>query len=106
MVSGESDRHRHSEHSEESQRGIKCWREILRFKHPALKGHEKDVEECLADPDIVRSSLKDPDVHIYYRVSLKGYVCAVVGGTDNKDRFVITAYFTKKPKQGNELWTK
>jgi hypothetical protein len=82
------------------------WREILRFKHPALKGHEKDVEECLADPDIVRSSLKDPDVHIYYRVSPKGYVCAVVSGVDNQDRFVITAYFTKKPKQGNELWIK
>lgn len=28
------------------------WREIVRYKHPALAGHERDVQECLHDPDL------------------------------------------------------
>ena len=40
------------------------WREIVRFKHPAIGGHEQDVQDCLRDPDVIRSSAKDPDVHL------------------------------------------
>jgi hypothetical protein len=82
------------------------WREILRFKHPALQGREGEVEQCLRDPDTVRSSLKEAAVHVYYRLSPKGYVCVVVSGDDNEDRFVITAYYARKIKKGDELWTK
>jgi len=39
------------------------WRQIVRFKHPALAGHEKDVRQCLHDPLVVRASAKDADVH-------------------------------------------
>ena len=86
--------------------GTLCWREIVRFKHPALAGHEADVRECVRDPDVIRASAKDPDVHLYYRPSPRGYVCAVVGGDDPNARFVITAYFTKSLKKGPDLWTK
>jgi hypothetical protein len=82
------------------------WREIVRFKHPALAGHEQDVRDCLTDPDLIRASTKDPDVHLYYRAADDTTVCVVVGGDDPANRFVVTAYFTKAPKKGTDLWTR
>jgi hypothetical protein len=82
------------------------WREIVRFKHPALAGHEEALRECVRDPDVIRASAKDQDVHPYYRPSPKGYVCTVVGGDDPNACFVITAYFTRNLKKGPDLWTK
>lgn len=82
------------------------WREIVRFKHPALAGHEAAVQDCVRDPTVIRASAKDPDVHLYYRPAHKGYICTVIGGDDPTSRFVITAYFTKSPKKGPDLWTK
>lgn len=80
------------------------WREIVRFKHPALADHENDVRACIEQPDVVRESLKDPSVHLYYKKSGNKYVCGVVGQTDKQAGFVVTAYFTDKIKQGTELW--
>jgi hypothetical protein len=82
------------------------WREIIRFKHPALRGHEEDVRECVRDPDCIRESAKNTTVHLHYRKMESGYVCVVVAGDDVDDRFVVTAYFTKSLKQGNDLWTR
>ncbi len=82
------------------------WREIVRFKHPALAGHEGDVRQCVADPDVIRESAKDPNVHLYYRIFSFGFVCAVVAGDLSEDRFVVTAYFTKSLKKGTDLWKK
>src|SRR5436305_992968 len=82
------------------------WREITRYKHPALAGHEADVRECVRDPEVVRASDKDPDVQMYYRAGPTRFVCVVVGGDNPTARFVITAYFTRAIKRGNELWTR
>lgn len=82
------------------------WREIVRYKHPALAGHDGDVQDCLSDPDMIRASAKDPDTHLYYRTVNRGVLCVVVGGEDPQHRFVITAYFTQSPKKGHDLWTK
>lgn len=82
------------------------WREIVRFKHPALAGSETLVQECLRDPDVIRESAKEAEVHLYYRAVEQGYLCVVVGGDDPEDRFVVTAYFTDSLKKGRELWTK
>jgi hypothetical protein len=62
------------------------WREIVRIKHPALAGYEASVRECIRDPEVIRASAKDPDVHLYYRLSPTGYTCVVVGGDDPDDR--------------------
>ena len=35
------------------------WREIVRFKHPAMAGHEKEVRECLESPAAICESEKD-----------------------------------------------
>lgn len=82
------------------------WREIVRFKHPAISGHEMAVRDCVRDPDMVRASAKDPNVHLFYRSSPAGTVCTVIGGDDPNGRFVVTAYFTRNPKKGPDLWTK
>jgi hypothetical protein len=82
------------------------WREVIRYKHPALAGHDSDVRDCLSDPDVIRTSAKDPDTHLYYRTLPRSTLCVVVGGEDPQQRFVITAYFTQSLKKGQDLWTK
>jgi len=81
------------------------WREIVRFKHPVMAGREAAVRDCVRDPDLVRASAKDPDVHLFYRSSAVGTVCVVVGG-DPAGRFVVTTYLTRTPKKGPDLWTR
>ncbi len=34
------------------------WREIVRYKHPALAGHEDEVRACIRDPAVIRESVK------------------------------------------------
>jgi hypothetical protein len=79
------------------------WREITRFKHPALAGKQELVRRCLRKPEVIRIG-KDPDVHLFYRAEERGYLCVVVGVAQAGERFVITAYFTKEIKKGQELW--
>jgi hypothetical protein len=81
------------------------WREIVRFKHPALAGKEAEVRLCVSDPEIIRASAKNPDTHLHYRASSRGYICVVVAPGD-KDHFVVTAYLTAIVKRGQTLWTK
>jgi len=56
------------------------WREIIRFKHPALAGLEELIRDCLRAPDVIRASNKDANVHRYYQDVEQRYVCVVVGG--------------------------
>ncbi len=82
------------------------WREIVRFKHPALAGQEQAVRDCVRDPEVIRSSAKDAEIHLYYRSFGAGHVCVVVGGDDPQERFVVSAYVTRKIKKGRRLWKK
>ena len=83
------------------------WRQIIRYKHPALKGHEKAIRSCLCDPVSVRVSTKDAEVHLYYSQAERGYlVVAVAPSADAGDRFVVTAYFSRNIKEGTDLWKK
>jgi hypothetical protein len=82
------------------------WRQIIRYKHPALAGHEKAVQDCLKEPELVRESTKEPDVHLYYQAVDRGYLCVVTAPTGSEDHFVVTTYFTRNIKPGRELWKK
>jgi len=82
------------------------WRQIVRYKHPALAGHEKAMRVCVESPSEVRASAKDPDVHLHYSSAGKLRLCVVTAPADQGDHFVVTAYFTKSIKQGTELWKK
>jgi hypothetical protein len=80
------------------------WRQILRNKHPAMTGREKEVRICLQQPTVVRESAKEPDVHMYYVTAENGHLCVVVAPAGTDERFVVTTYFTKNIKKGKELW--
>jgi hypothetical protein len=80
------------------------WRQIVRYKHPAVAGKQSELRQCLESPDRVRESAKEPDVHLYYRRAGEQYLCVVTAPTDGDERFVVTAYFTENMKKGTELW--
>ena len=82
------------------------WRQIVGFKHPALKGSEKAIRQCLETPALIRESLKEADVHLYYKESDKGYICVATAPGEDDTRFVVTAYYTRNIKKGTELWKK
>lgn len=82
------------------------WRQIIRFKHPALKGCEKQVRECLENPSVVRESSKRDDVHLYYREAEEAHLRVATAPSDGDAWFVVTAYYTKNIKKGKELWKK
>jgi len=80
------------------------WRQIIRSKHPALAGNEKEIRGCLESPTLVRESAKDADVHLHYAAAERGHLCVVTAPADENERFVVTAYFTTNIKKGTELW--
>ena len=80
------------------------WRQIVRSKHPALAGHEKEMRACLESPMIVRESAKEAEVHLFYAASNGKYLCVVVAPANEDERFVVTAYFTENIKKGKGLW--
>jgi hypothetical protein len=82
------------------------WRQIVRFKHPAMAGQEKLVRECIRGPELIRQSAKEAEVHLYYAAAPRGWLCVVVAPGQNNERFVVTAYFTRNIKAGPQLWTK
>jgi hypothetical protein len=82
------------------------WRQLVRQKHPALAGREKEVRACLESPIMVRESTNEPDVHMYYMPSGEVYLCVVTAPADEVEHFVVTAYFTKNIKKGTELWAR
>ena len=83
------------------------WREIVRFKHPAVEQHERHAEQCISQPEVVRASAKDADVHLHYLpLAPNQYLCVVVAPGSTEEHFVVTAYLTDRLKQGDELWKK
>ena len=80
------------------------WRQIVRHKHPALAGCENEIRACLASPTMIRESIKEPDVHMYYGAAQKAHLCVVAAPADGVEYFVVTAYFTTAIKKGKELW--
>ncbi len=83
------------------------WREIVRFKHPAIKNYQDKAKQCVSEPDVIRASAKDPGVHLHYlQLEASKQICVVVASGDSDEHFVITAYLTNRIKQGDELWKK
>jgi hypothetical protein len=60
-------------------------------------------------PSVARpceTSAKDTEVHLYYALAGRTYLCVVTAPSGQRQRFVVTAYFTKNIKHGMELWKK
>ena len=81
------------------------WDIITHIKHPSIKGKEKQVKETLSLPDQIRISKKDTAVYLFYKKYRNKFLCAVARIHKNKG-FIITAYYTKKIKEGQLQWKK
>lgn len=78
------------------------------LEHPEMQGMEAEVERVIRSPALVRRSRSDEAVRLFYefygqtRVGGK-WLCVVVRYLPD-DAFVVTAYLTDRPKQGEDLW--
>jgi hypothetical protein len=79
------------------------WDIITNIKHPAVRGKETEVKKVLSEPDEIRISKKDRSVLLFYGKAEKRYLC-VVARLFKKRGFIITAYWTKKIKEGELRW--
>ena len=78
------------------------------LNHPEMEGLEPDTKNALREPQLVIRSATDESVQLYYyyiQKTLVGakWLCIVVKYTQ-EDAFVLTAYLTDKPKQGEQIW--
>jgi hypothetical protein len=79
------------------------------LEHPEMRGMAGELERALRRPRLVRRSRSDPAVRLFYEdlaatpVGAK-WLCIVVKYGEN-DAFVVTAYLTDKPKDGEDLWS-
>ena len=73
-----------------------------------MLNQEAKIEETLVKPELIKRSVSDEKVVIYYRhypktpVTSK-YLAVVV---NNSKSFIISAYFTDRIKKGELIWTK
>ena len=73
-----------------------------------MAGLEAGIATTLASPEVVIRSRTDPRVELYYRFC-RGtrvgdkYLCVVVKSAP-EDAFMLTAYLTNRPKEGEALW--
>lgn len=77
--------------------------EFLLLKHPEITGRERDVQETLARPQLIRRSLQDNKVYLFYHPEGGYYLCVIAKGLA-PEGFVITAYVTDSIKEGEQVW--
>lgn len=82
------------------------WNIIVSIKHPIMTGKENEVKQTLTNPDVIRQSIKDENVYLFYSLqNEKRWICAVTKD-DEGYGFLITAYLTDNIKEGKEIWKK
>lgn len=79
------------------------WERIVTEKHRNMRDREAEVKKALGDPDIVRQSVADPNVVLFYRFHEINWTIAVVR-RQNEEGFLITCYVTAAIKKGTEIW--
>ena len=79
------------------------WKKIITIKHPIIAKYESQVKGSLARPTEIRRSKQDPRVHLYYKNIGNIYVCTVCDHFDKKNGYIITAYLTKKIREGEKI---
>jgi hypothetical protein len=76
---------------------------LIQRKHPDVADKAEEVQGCLRRPSLVRRSVQDPAVYLFY-APLPPYHLVVVIRRLNGDGFVITSYLTTRIKGGVEIW--
>jgi len=80
------------------------WEYVSTVKHPVLADRLDEAIATLSDPVEVRRSTKDPEVLLFYRVTIPRFVCVVVR-RENEEGFLITAYPADSLKKGEVVWS-
>jgi hypothetical protein len=76
--------------------------------HPEMAGQLDRIRETLAEPERVVAAPADSTVHVYHRhydqtpVTEKFLLVAVKMLAD--DAYVLTAFFSSRPKRGDVIW--
>jgi hypothetical protein len=76
--------------------------------HPEMIEMELQIADTLKNPQLVRKSRSDDSAELFYRLYTQlvigdKWLCIVVKYLPD-DAFIVTAYFTDKPKKGDDLW--
>lgn len=79
------------------------WERIVNEKHRNMRGREDEVKKTWADPDVVKQSVADAKVLLFYRPRQQGWTVAVVR-RQNGEGFLITCYLAAAIKKGTEVW--
>jgi len=82
------------------------WKHIT-DNHPEIKNLLKELQGTLEEPDIVKTSINNKDVVLFYKlyehIYNGNYMCVVV---KPNDELIITAYITDRIKRGEIEWKK
>lgn len=84
------------------------WRHIL--NHPEMKDQLDGIKETVMNPDEVRESTHDPSILLFYKLYeetpvTEKYLLVVIE-TQNREGFIVTAFFTDRVKKGGVVWKK
>lgn len=79
------------------------WERIVTEKHRNMRAHEEEVQKTLREPDLVKQSVTDSNVLLFYRPRQEGWTVAVARRL-NGEGFLITCYLTAAIKKGTEIW--
>ncbi len=79
------------------------WKKIIKVKHPIIAKYEAQVKDSLARPDEIRRSRQDSKVYLYYKDIGDIYVCSVCDHIDKISGYIITAYLTKRIREGEKV---
>jgi len=77
-------------------------------RHPEVLGEIDKMKKTLALPHVVRRSLYDEKVWLFYRffwdTPVTEKYLMVAARVFNNEGLVVTSYFTDKVKMGEEIW--
>lgn len=75
-----------------------------------MRNQEEKIKETLINPELIKRSVSNKNVVIYYKNYPKTPVTnkylAVVAEINEIESFIITAYFTDRIKKGELIWEK
>ena len=83
-------------------------RAVILTKHPEVADFIERIESVLQEPDVIRRSIRDERVVLYYRYEAEVFdgkwIVVVIKRIDRN--FISTIYVTDRIKSGEVIWTK
>ena len=73
-----------------------------------MSNQENKIKETLLNPELLKRSVSNEKVIIYYKhystTPVTSKYLAVIVKIDDKESFIISAYFTDRIKKGELIW--